>query len=282
MILQNIPSKFEKLLSIPDKISHIALLGNITGSPDFLNFLNTASSNITMVRGEFDKPTIVNSRTPESNNNHEALQETAIPLVAVIKEGNFKIGCCNGYTVVPKSDPLSLLSLARQLDVDIMLWGGTHNVEAYTLEEKFFVNPGSCTGAFNSDWPIINESITNTNENDNVDTDARIQQNDDKLKSMSIDDDNNKTKSEDDKKTENTKIEENNEENTKVDNNKDDTDSINEEDISISEIEISGSNVPSFCLLDIQGSTCILYIYMFIDGEVKVDKVKYEKPNEDD
>ena len=235
-----------------------------------------------MVRGEFDKPTIVNSRTPESTNNHEALQETAIPLVAVIKEGNFKIGCCNGYTVVPKSDPLSLLSLARQLDVDIMLWGGTHNVEAYTLEEKFFVNPGSCTGAFNSDWPIINESITNTNENDNVDTDARIQQNDDKLKSMSIDDDNNKTKSEDDKKTENTKIEENNEENTKVDNNKDDTDSINEEDISISEIEISGSNVPSFCLLDIQGSTCILYIYMFIDGEVKVDKVKYEKPNEDD
>ena len=234
-----------------------------------------------MVRGEFDKPTIVNSRTPESNNNHEALQETAIPLVAVIKEGNFKIGCCNGYTVVPKSDPLSLLSLARQLDVDIMLWGGTHNVEAYTLEEKFFVNPGSCTGAFNSDWPIINESITNTNENDNVDTDARIQQNDDKLKSMSIDDDNNKTKSEDDKKTENTKIEENNEENTKVDNNKDDADSINEEDISLSEIEISGSNVPSFCLLDIQGSTCILYIYMFIDGEVKVDKVKYEKPNED-
>ena len=281
MILQNIPSKFEKLLSIPDKISHIALLGNSTSSPDFLNFLNTVSSNITMVRGEFDKPTIVNSRTPESNNNHEALQETAIPLVAVIKEGNFKIGCCNGYTVVPKSDPLSLLSLARQLDVDIMLWGGTHNVEAYTLEEKFFVNPGSCTGAFNSDWPIINESITNTNENDNVDTDARIQQNDDKLKSMSIDDDNNKTKSEDDKKTENTKIEENNEENTKVDNNKDDADSINEEDISLSEIEISGSNVPSFCLLDIQGSTCILYIYMFIDGEVKVDKVKYEKPNED-
>lgn len=233
-----------------------------------------------MVRGEFDKPTIVNSRTPESTNNHEALQETNIPLVAVIKEGNFKIGCCNGYTVVPKSDPLSLLALARQLDVDIMLWGGTHNVEAYTLEEKFFVNPGSCTGAFNSDWPIINESITNTN--DNIDTDAATQENEDKLKSLSINEDNKTSKNEEDKDTDKTKDEENKEHSKSIDKKEDDNESINEEDISISELEISGSNVPSFCLLDIQGSACTLYIYMFIDGEVKVDKVKYEKPDEED
>ncbi|EHN02172.1 Vps29p [Saccharomyces cerevisiae x Saccharomyces kudriavzevii VIN7] len=74
---------------------------------------------------------------------------------SIIRQGALKIGCCSGYTVVPKNDPLSLLALARQLDVDILLWGGTHNVEAYTLEGKFFVNPGSCTGAFNTDWPIV-------------------------------------------------------------------------------------------------------------------------------
>ncbi|KAG0669854.1 Vacuolar protein sorting-associated protein 29 [Maudiozyma exigua] len=276
----NIPSKFRKLLSIPDKISHVALLGNSTSSPDFLNFLNTVSSNITMVRGEFDKPTIVHNRAPESNNNDVALQETNIPLVAVIKEGDFKIGCCSGYAVVPKSDPLSLLTLARQLDVDIMLWGGTHNVEAYTLEEKFFVNPGSCTGAFNSDWPIINESVTNANEHEKSETNEKIDENEDKLKSMSIDDESdNKNKTQQDNKTEHDK-EDNKEESDDVNNKEDENDSINEEDISRSEVEMSGSNVPSFCLLDIQGSTCVLYIYMFIDGEVKVDKVKYEKPND--
>ena len=37
--------------------------------------------------------------------------------------------------------------MARQLDVDVLLWGGTHRFEAYELEGKFFVNPGSITGA---------------------------------------------------------------------------------------------------------------------------------------
>lgn len=62
-----------------------------------------------------------------------------IPMNSIIRQGALKIGCCSGYTVVPKNDPLSLLALARQLDVDILLWGGTHNVEAYTLEGKFLL-----------------------------------------------------------------------------------------------------------------------------------------------
>jgi vacuolar protein sorting-associated protein 29 len=33
------------------------------------------------------------------------------------------------------------------MDVDVLLWGGTHKFEAYELEGKFFVNPGSATGA---------------------------------------------------------------------------------------------------------------------------------------
>ncbi|SMN17847.1 similar to Saccharomyces cerevisiae YHR012W VPS29 Endosomal protein that is a subunit of the membrane-associated retromer complex essential for endosome-to-Golgi retrograde transport [Maudiozyma saulgeensis] len=268
----DMPSKFKKLLSIPDKISHVALLGNSTQSPEFLNFLDTVSSNITIVRGEFDKPTIITNRS-EANGVSDNYEETNIPLVAVIKEGEFRIGCCNGYTVVPKSDPLSLLALARQLDVDIMLWGGTHNVEAYTLEEKFFVNPGSCTGAFSSDWPIINDTISNntfepSNAKEVVGKEGGKSQNDDITTSDGS------SKAED---TGNTVADSNvNKQDTK--DTTEDEASINEEDISISEVEISGSNVPSFCLLDIQGSTCTLYIYMFIDGEVKVDKVTYKKP----
>jgi len=269
-MIQDIPSKFKKLLSIPDKISHVALLGNSTQSPEFLNFLQTVSPNISIVRGEFDKSSIIID-THESNGGSGNYEEKNIPLVAVIKEGDFRIGCCNGYTVVPKSDPLSLLALARQLDVDIMLWGGTHNVEAYTLEEKFFVNPGSCTGAFSADWPILNDSISN-----NI-TDIETNKKDSATESDDI------TQSEDgSEQLENNKPDTKDEEQEQEDKNATlEEESLNEEDISISEVEISGSNVPSFCLLDIQGSTCTLYIYMFIDGEVKVDKVVYKKPTDE-
>ena len=38
------------------------------------------------------------------------------------------------------------------MDVDVLLWGGTHKFEAYETEGKFFVNPGSATGALGTGW----------------------------------------------------------------------------------------------------------------------------------
>lgn len=37
------------------------------------------------------------------------------------------------------------------MDVDVLLWGGTHKFEAYELEGKFFINPGSATGL----WELV-------------------------------------------------------------------------------------------------------------------------------
>ena len=34
----------------------------------------------------------------------------------------------------------------------MLLWGGSHRFEAYELEGKFFVNPGSATGATGMGW----------------------------------------------------------------------------------------------------------------------------------
>jgi len=34
----------------------------------------------------------------------------------------------------------------------VLLWGGTHRFEAYEMEGKFFVNPGSATGAVGTGW----------------------------------------------------------------------------------------------------------------------------------
>lgn len=211
------------------------LLDNCTKSYDLLKFVNEVSSNVAIVRGEFD-----NAQLPTTKKNR---MKESIPINTVIRQGNFKIGCCSGYTVVPKGDPLSLLALARQLDVDIMLWGGTHNVEAYTLEGKFFVNPGSCTGAFNSDWPIMSEDeVINKKETTEVNTNKQEEES--------------AEKSEEPKET---------------------TSFDKKEKVEISNLDINGSNVPSFCLLDIQDSVCTLYIYIYIEGEVKVDRVVFKK-----
>lgn len=45
-----------------------------------------------------------------------------------------------------------MMAEANKLDVDVLCYGGTHRFDAYEYENKFFVNPGSATGAFTSGW----------------------------------------------------------------------------------------------------------------------------------
>ena len=66
--------------------------------------------------------------------------------------GDLRIGMVHGHTIVPPGDADVLLMQARQMDVDVLLWGGTHRFEAYELEGRFFINPGSATGAWSSGW----------------------------------------------------------------------------------------------------------------------------------
>jgi vacuolar protein sorting-associated protein 29 len=37
----------------------------------------------------------------------------------------------------------------------VLCWGGTHRFDAYEFGDKFFVNPGSATGAFQTGWSGI-------------------------------------------------------------------------------------------------------------------------------
>jgi len=65
----------------------------------------------------------------------------------VVTHGSLRIGFTHGHTIIPPGDPDSLLIAARQMDVDVLCWGGTSRFEAYEMEGKFFINPGSATGA---------------------------------------------------------------------------------------------------------------------------------------
>lgn len=51
---------------------------------------------------------------------------------------------------MPHGNPEALALIQRQLDVDILITGHTHKFEAYEHENKFYINPGSATGAFNA------------------------------------------------------------------------------------------------------------------------------------
>lgn len=158
-----IPARFRKLLapnpqSVPtnSKISQVLCLGNITNSNDMLKFLHDLSPALHVVKGEFDDCNIISQQLTQLNEDKFGKSMEAVsdlPSYKIIVHDNLRIAFTNGYQVVPKNDPLSLLALARELDVDILIWGGTHKVEAYILDGKFFINPGSATGAYNFDWP---------------------------------------------------------------------------------------------------------------------------------
>lgn len=77
-------------------------------------------------------------------------QETKLsfPEKIQIKSNDFKIGVINGYQIVPWGDLTSLNSLSKQLECDIMISGFTHIRGVYNFEDKYFLNPGTFTGAF--------------------------------------------------------------------------------------------------------------------------------------
>ena len=50
--------------------------------------------------------------------------------------------------MVPWGDKGALALLQRQLDCDILVTGHTHKFEAFEIDRKFFINPGSATGAY--------------------------------------------------------------------------------------------------------------------------------------
>ena len=124
--------QFKKLLA-PGKIGQILCLGNLTDNLTY-EFLRQIAPDLQIVKGDFD------------------VEAPNLPIAKSVSHGSLRIGFIHGHTIVPQGDPDALLIEARKMDVDVLLWGGTHRFEAYELEGKFFVNPGSATGALGTAW----------------------------------------------------------------------------------------------------------------------------------
>ncbi|KAI9796873.1 MAG: Vacuolar protein sorting-associated protein 29 [Piccolia ochrophora] len=131
---------FKKLLT-PGKIGQILCLGNLTDKETY-DFLRSIAPDLQIVKGDFD------------------VEAPNLALSRIVTHGSLRIGFTHGHTIIPPGDSESLLIAARQMDVDVLLWGGTHKFEAYELEGKFFVNPGSATGALSTGWWADGEEPT--------------------------------------------------------------------------------------------------------------------------
>jgi len=128
----DIPAKFKKLLT-PGKIGQTLCLGNLTDKTTY-EYLRSISPDLKIVKGRFDS------------------DATSLPLSQVVTHGSLRIGFMEGFTVVAPTEADLLLAEANKLDVDVLCWGGTHRFDAYEYMDKFFVNPGSATGAMPTGW----------------------------------------------------------------------------------------------------------------------------------
>ncbi|KAH8197279.1 hypothetical protein TruAng_008562 [Truncatella angustata] len=127
----DIPPKFKKLLS-PGKIGQTLCLGNLTDKPTY-EMLRSIAPDLKIVKGRMD------------------VEATSLPLSQVVTHGSLRIGFTEGFTLV-STEPDVLLAEANRLDVDVLCWGGTHRFDAFEYMDKFFVNPGSATGAYTTGW----------------------------------------------------------------------------------------------------------------------------------
>lgn len=122
----DINEKFKSIL-IPNKLQHVLSLGNI-GSRESYDWLKSLSNDFHTVKGDFD--------------------EGDIPEKKVVQIGEFKIGMIHGHQVLPWGDLDALTNVQRELGCDILVSGHTHQIDIKVKESKFYINPGSISGAF--------------------------------------------------------------------------------------------------------------------------------------
>ena len=104
---------------------------------------------------EYFKSLLPKSKEWNFNCVKNDFQETKLsfPDTLTVKSNDYKIGIINGYQIVPWGDLTALSALSKQMECDILVSGFTHLRGVYHFEGKWFINPGTITGAFS---PLTN------------------------------------------------------------------------------------------------------------------------------
>eukprot|EP00828_Plagiopyla_frontata_P016161 TRINITY_DN2101_c0_g2_i1.p1 TRINITY_DN2101_c0_g2~~TRINITY_DN2101_c0_g2_i1.p1 ORF type:complete len:193 (+),score=23.83 TRINITY_DN2101_c0_g2_i1:144-722(+) len=124
-----IPECFTELLA-PNKVQNVICTGNI-GNRETIDWLKTLSGNFQTVLGDCDEI----DQAPE---------------YSIFKIGSFKFCVIHGHQIIPWGDTEALGNFSREFDVDVVIYGNTHEQKITKFDNKYFLNPGSTTGAYSS------------------------------------------------------------------------------------------------------------------------------------
>ncbi|KAK4054597.1 Vacuolar protein sorting-associated protein 29 [Microbotryomycetes sp. JL221] len=242
--IHDLPSKFKKLL-VPGKIQQIVSTGNVCDRETW-EYLRGIAADVRGVRGEYDEVGLSLSTS-----------DTILDKSAQQADGACVL---HGHQVVPLGDAEALSAVARKMDVDILISGGTHRFEAYEYDSRFFINPGSTTGAYSATW----SPSTPTAEDSSVGTAAQSATSAPASSGLS------------ESASQSTTATAPNDQSSKTD-------------------KRASSPTPSFALLDIQGTVVVTlamnlwqttwswfgpddrYVYQLIEGDVRVEKIEFRK-----
>lgn len=97
-----------------------------------------------VVRGDMDDPFC------SSSSSFLPSTSSTFPETKVVTIGELRVGLCHGHQVLPWGDEGALSMLARELDVDVLITGHTHIHQVSERGGKWFLNPGSISGAYSS------------------------------------------------------------------------------------------------------------------------------------
>lgn len=126
---------------MPGKIGQIICTGNVSDRETY-DYLRTIAPDVHVVRGEFDEVGqdaaywihIFHSapgwRAEDQPWRRPAVradtQNPHFPLSLTVQHQSIRIGVVHGQQIVPAGDADMLAALARQMDVDVLVSGGTH------------------------------------------------------------------------------------------------------------------------------------------------------------
>ncbi|KAG5496166.1 hypothetical protein JKF63_02467 [Porcisia hertigi] len=122
-----VPDVFCKMFS-PGRIHKVLITGGV-GSKEMYDYLRTIAPDLHCVASSVDEQWT--DRMPES--------------VVLTLEG-LKVGIIHGHQI-PIGDKDSLAAVQRELDVDVLVSGSTHQPKYFEFDTHLFLNPGSLTGA---------------------------------------------------------------------------------------------------------------------------------------
>lgn len=121
-LARDIPAKFKSILT-PGKIDRVLCVGNLS-TREMATYLKSICPDVSIVRGQLD-----------------LLSGMDLPEEIVLKVGNFSIGLTHGHQLLPPGSLEAAASLARRLDVDVLITGHP-TFRGVRVEHRTILSPG--------------------------------------------------------------------------------------------------------------------------------------------